>query len=316
MDSKLALGIDIGGTNTKIGLVNKHGGLLKFTSFPSRSQDHFEDFLQDLKNQVNTLLNGQEVLGIGIGAPDAVPSEGVMGHPANFNWGINVPLIDAIKNLFGLKTFLTNDANAAALGEWYFGQAKGMKNFVVITLGTGVGSGFVVEGQLLEGHKGIAGEFGHMIAIPNGRTCTCGLKGCLETYVAARGIRQTAREMVRESKMGSQLNGLPEKEIRVRRVAAAAREGDILARQVFEETGKILGRKLADLVALFNPEAIILSGGISKDSALFLNTTKKSMEAHLFSAFKDSTKILISKMEHANAAVLGASALVFKKLQQ
>ncbi|MDF1868522.1 MAG: ROK family protein, partial [Saprospiraceae bacterium] len=217
-----ALGIDIGGTSTKLGLVNKTGELLRFTSFPSRAQEDFKFFLEDLKSVTEDFLNEDKVIGVGIGAPDASPLDGTMSRPANFKWGEKVHLVDGISKVLNQKAFLTNDANAAALGEWYFGAAKGMTDFVVITLGTGVGSGFISNGRLLWGKRGMAGEFGHIVTKPNGRDCSCGHRGCLEMYASARGIRQTVLEFLAESEAPSSLRGYDLKNMSVRKIEKAA----------------------------------------------------------------------------------------------
>lgn len=311
MTSTNALGIDIGGTSTKLGLVNRSGDLLRFTSFPSRAQEKFEYFLQDLQSITEDFLGGDSIMGIGVGAPDASPLEGTMCRPANFKWGEKVHIIENIKKVLKHDAFLTNDANAAALGELYFGAAKGMTDFVVITLGTGVGSGFICDGRLLWGKRGMAGELGHVVVEPGGRACSCGHKGCLEMYVSARGIRQTVLDFLDENEEPSSLRGYDLKTMSVRKIEKAARAGDPFAVKTFQKAGKILGSKLADLVAIFDLEAIILSGGVSKAGNLLLEPTKKSMDESTFPAFRGQTKLLVSEMENANAAVLGAAALVF-----
>lgn len=316
MESTLALGIDIGGTSTKLGLVNRDGKLIRFVSFPSRAKESFDLFLKDLKTTADEFLNGESILGIGIGAPDASPLDGTMLHAANFNWGDRVPLIEEVSKILNHNTFLTNDANAAALGEWYFGAAKGMTDFVVITLGTGVGSGFVSNSRLVLGKRGMAGEFGHIIAMPNGRDCSCGHKGCIEMYASARGIRHTALEFLEEHKeVCSPLRGYDLKTMSVRKIEKSAREGDMIAQKTFEKTGLFLGMKLADLITLLDLEAIIISGGVSRAGDLLLKPTFESMNQHTFPAFRGKTKLLVSQMENANAAVLGAAALVFNSFE-
>lgn len=310
-----ALGIDIGGTSTKLGLVNHEGELIRFVSFPTRAREDFSFFLADLKNNTESFLNGEKILGIGIGAPDASPLDGSMSHPANFSWGDYIPLVESVTKVLGHKAFLTNDANAAALGEWYFGAGKGMTDFAVITLGTGVGSGFIVDSRLVLGKRGMAGEFGHIVAVPGGRDCSCGHKGCVEMYASARGMRMTALDFLAEFDGESPLRGYTLENMSVRKIEKAAREGDPVAINTFLKTGKILGSKLAVLIALFDLEAVILSGGVSKAGELLLKPTFEAMNANTFPAFRGITKLLVSKTENANAAVLGAAALVFNQVR-
>jgi len=316
MNQEQCLGIDIGGTSTKIGLVTRQGELRAFDTFPSRARESFDWFIADLTRHVQKLLEGQTIRGIGIGAPDASPLDGTMRHAANFNWGACVPLVEAVEKALGYPTALTNDANAAALGEWYFGVAKGMTDFVVITLGTGVGSGFVADGHLLQGKRGMAGEFGHVVVVPGGRQCSCGQRGCLEMYASARGIRLTALECVAEAGNVGPLAGYTLETMSVRKIEAAARRGDEAARRTFKISGRILGRKLADLVAIFDTEAIILSGGVSRAGDLLLKPVAENMEAFTFPAFRGKTRLLTSQMKNVNAAVLGAAALAFNVFDQ
>lgn len=315
----LAIGVDIGGTSTKIGLVNKVGEILVESHFPSHAKEPFRVFSKLFTETVHRMIadldDAYKIKGIGVGAPMAHPVLGVMTIPTNFpGWGTHVPIVEMIKKATGLPTFLTNDANTAALGEWYFGAAKGMNDFIVLTLGTGLGSGIVANGKLVQGSQGMAGEMGHIIASPGGRRCTCGRKGCLETYASVTGIKRTVAKLMADLEIPSKLRDVSYNNLDGLQITEAALEGDILAQKAFAYTGKVLGRKVADAVAYFNPEAVILAGGLAKAGDLLLKPIEQQMNKFLFRAFRNSVKLLLSENINANAAVTGAAVLVWENL--
>lgn len=315
---KLVLGIDIGGTLTKIGLVDMAGNILDAKIFSTESKGPFSDFISKLKKEIDPLLNVDpdkyKVISVGIGAPNSNVRTGQMEDPPNFNWGSRVPLQKSIADICNLPTALANDANAAALGEMTFGMAKGMKNFVVLTLGTGLGSGIIINGQLLTGQHGMAGELGHVNVDPNGRKCNCGLRGCLENYASVTGLKRTVFELISEMKEDSPLKRLSFEDLTGEKISEAANKGDAIAIKAFEITGEILGRKLADTAAHLDPEAYILAGGLGKSGDLLLKPTIASMEKNLFIAYKGKIKVEISTAASSNA-ILGPAALAMQYFQ-
>lgn len=314
MEKEVVLGIDIGGTYTKLGFVTKSGSILAHTKFDTEAKKPFAQFLKKLETQVNSLKSSlkhnQKITGIGVGAPNANSRTGNMEHPPNLNWGETVPLIKAIENLFGLPVAIANDANAAALGELKFGMGIGMNNFVVLTLGTGLGSGIISNGELLIGENGMAGELGHVNvnSTANARQCNCGLKGCLETYVSVTGIRRTIFELLAEMTNESFLRSISFDEMTGEIISEAAINGDVIALKAFEMTAETLGIQLADTAAHLDPEAFILLGGLSKAGDILLKSTIAAMEKNLFSAYKGKVKVLISETP-GDHAVLGPAAL-------
>lgn len=310
------IGLDIGGTHSKMAFVDATGKILASTRFPSFGQVSFDKFVQRLLEEVS-LLKKQfkqplHFLGMGVGAPDADSKNGTMEHPSNFNWGSSVPVAATLEQHLHFPVFLINDANASALGEMAFGTAKGKKDFFVVTLGTGLGSGIVVDGNILNGSRGFAGELGHVTIRENGRSCACGKKGCLETYASVTGLKRTVFKLLGNEYIESRLRHLSFTKMDGELIAEAAQKGDLLAQKAFEETGKVLGMGLANAAVLFDPELIILAGGLANAGDLLLKPTVKSMEEHLFGVYKNQLKVVISEMESANAAVLGAAALALK----
>lgn len=314
---KVTLGIDIGGTNTTYGLVSNSGEILMQNGLPTNAMDPAEDLFKRLFEQFDSEFenkkNELELVGIGIGAPNANYYRGTVESPPNLNWGV-VDLKGLLKKYYDLPSAITNDANAAALGELKFGTAKGMKNFIQITLGTGLGSGIVVDGKLLYGYSGFAGEMGHVISIRDGRKCGCGRRGCLETYVSASGLSRTLYELLADSNENSVLRDKSINEIDSKAIYEAAVTGDKIAQNAFKFTGKILGEAMADAVAYLSPEAIILFGGLANAGDLLLNPVKKHFENNLLSFYKGKIKILSSGLPEGDAAVLGASALIWNEL--
>lgn len=319
--SELAIGIDIGGTNTKYGVVNHRGeilqkGEMKTTRFPE--PDLFVAGLHEaLKPLLETIPATAMVKGIGIGAPNGNYYTGNIEYAPNLHWKGIVPLVKMVSEKFRLPATLTNDANAAAMGEMMYGAARGMKDFIVITLGTGVGSGIVANGQLIYGHDGFAGELGHVIVRPGGRKhWGTGMYGSLEAYASATGIAITAREMLEaNADAESLLRKYDNEKINARIVAECAAKGDKIANEVYRFTGQILGEALANFVMFSSPEAIILFGGVTKAGDLILKPTREHMEKNLLPIFRNKVKLIFSELEEADAAILGASALVWEAIE-
>ncbi|MEY1638572.1 ROK family protein [Tenuifilum osseticum] len=318
--AEVVAGIDIGGTNTVIGIVNRNGDILAESTLPTRCNATFDVFVKNLTGAIEQLLmelgHEHRLLGVGVGSPNGSYNLGAIVDAPNLEWKGILPLCKEITLLTGVPSVVTNDANAAALGELLFGAAKGMKNFVVITLGTGLGSGIVVDGKLVIGHDGFAGEFGHVVAKANGRQCGCGKKGCLETYASATGLRRTAFKMIADSNQPSMLRNVTYDKLTAKMITEAAKTGDPLARAAFEYTGLILGTRLADLVAILNPEAIFFFGGLANAGELLIDPVRRYMEEYMFPVFKGKVKLLLSGLQDKNAAVLGAAALIWEELDK
>ena len=314
---QLAIGIDIGGTGTKFGIVDRNGNLLFSSDISTRKHPGIEGFIDDLYANLDQLIQKAggigRIKGIGVGAPNGNYYTGTIEYAPNLPWKGVIPLAKLIENKFKLPVVLTNDANAAALGEMMYGAAKGMKDFIMITLGTGVGSGIVANGHLIYGHDGFAGELGHTIIIPDGRLHRgTGKHGSLESYASATGVMLTAQEMLEKSKKTSLLRKVPKDKLDSKAVYEAAMEGDELAKEIFDYTGKILGLALANFVMFSSPEAIILFGGLTKAGDLILKPTREHMEENLIQVFQNKVKILVSHLKESDAAILGASALVWE----
>ncbi|HEX5667831.1 MAG TPA: ROK family protein [Chitinophagaceae bacterium] len=318
ISQQYAIGIDIGGTNTKFGLVNHRGDISYHGAILTHKHEAIEDFIEDLYQALEPAINdsgGMEYIrGIGIGAPNGNIYKGTIEYAPNLRWKGIIPLADLIGKRFGLPARLTNDANAAAVGEMTYGSAKGMKDFIMITLGTGVGSGIVANGQLIYGHDGFAGELGHTITIPDGRLHPgTGHKGSLEAYASATGVARTALEFLEERpKEDSLMRNYAKEEIDSRVVYDCAMQGDAMALEVYQFTGKVLGLAFANFVMFSSPEAIILFGGMAKAGDLILKPTREHMEKNLLPIFQNKVKIIFSELKEADAAILGASALVWE----
>lgn len=314
---KAALGIDIGGTNTDFAFVDRNGKVLVEDRISTKGFAEVEVFLGALNEKVrlacHRLPGRTEVVGIGIGAPMGNINKGTIEHAADLPWKGIIPLADLMKKYTDVPILVTNDANAAALGEKIYGGAKDMDNFVVITLGTGLGSGIVVDGKLLYGQDGFAGEVGHTIVRPGhtNRECGCGRVGCLETYVSATGIKRTMFKILADFIDDSELRHINYNDMTSLDISEAAERGDDLAIKAFEHTGEMLGLKLADLVAHTNPEAIFLFGGLTLAKGLIMEPTIKSFEESLLSIYRGRVKLLPSQLNSTNSAVLGASALAW-----
>lgn len=308
------IGIDIGGTNTVFGIVDARGTVIASSSIKTSKHQNVEDYIDELYAEITRLIEANDAVdkinGIGVGAPNANYYTGNIEHAANLIWKGVIPLAKMLEEKFGVPVAITNDANAAAIGEMTYGAARGMKDFIMITLGTGVGSGIVVDGKLVYGHDGFAGELGHMIVKrTNGRLCGCGRTGCLEAYCSATGVARSAREFLEISQEPSLLRNIPIDQITSKDVYDAAMKGDKLAIDIFNYTGTILGEAMADMTVFSSPQAFILFGGLAKSGDLLLKPLREAFEKNLMSTFKGKPKILLSELKEADAAVLGASAL-------
>ena len=315
MTKPYVLGVDIGGTNTVFGIVDARGQVLASDSIKTKKHTDFDEYVKELHEAAERLIEKNDaqdkIQGIGIGAPNANYYTGEILNPPNLPWGPVIPLAEKVSMAFGgIPVAVTNDANAAALGEMTYGAARGMKDFIMITLGTGVGSGIVVNGQLVYGHDGFAGELGHLIVKRNnGRMCGCGRTGCLEAYCSATGVARTAREFLEVRTEPSTLRDLQIEDITSKDVYDAAMAGDKMAKEIFNYTGTILGEAFADMVSFTSPQAIILFGGLAKSGDLLMKPLKEAFERSLMPVFKGKTKIILSELKESDAAVLGASAL-------
>lgn len=316
MSKPYVIGIDLGGQTAKFGIVDARGNVLKQTAIRSNTQNNPEEFINDLAEGIKKLIEKEysidDIRGIGVGAPNGNYYTGCIENAANLTWAKNqvVHFADMLSKQVGVPVALTNDANAAAVGEMTYGAARGMKNFIMITLGTGVGSGIVINGDVVYGHDGFAGELGHTCAIRNnGRICGCGKTGCLEAYASAMGVARTAREIIELTDRKTLLRNIPAENITSKDVFDAAIEGDEVAKDIFAFTGRMLGEKFADFVAFSAPEAIILFGGLTKAGDLIYKPIVESMNLNLMPIWRGKVKILFSTLNESDAAILGASAL-------
>jgi len=312
----IVLGIDIGGTNTKFGFVDREGRCLADGAIPTLGDQPPGQMFQRLHAGAAELLaglDGCELAGIGVGAPNANYYTGTIDLPPNLSW----PWVDLRAELaphFQVPVAATNDANAAAMGEMLFGAARGMRDFIVITLGTGLGSGIVVNGEVVYGFSGFAGEIGHTIVDPAGRLCGCGRRGCLEVYASASGLMLTVAELLAGNGAPSLLRGLEPGQMTSKLIFESAQAGDRLALEAFDRTGDLLGRKLADAVAYTGPEAIFLFGGLVSAGDLLFDPTRRAMEANLLNIYQGTVKLLHSGVPEGKAAILGAGALIWNEL--
>jgi glucokinase len=308
-NNKTYIGIDIGGTNTVIGLVDFKGKFLTENTFPTLSKESFELFMMKLDSEITAIFDHCEIgpSGIGIGIPGANIKTGVVEAPENFNWGhINLQQMFTVK--YNLPVKIINDADAAALGELCFGVAQDLKNFIHVTLGTGVGSSTIVNGKIVTGHLGMAGELGHTKVYPSNRMCSCGKRGCLETYVSANGIRRTVFELLSTEQTTSELRELNFTQLSPKIVTDLVLKGDAIAIKTYQYTGKILGEKLANLIGLINPEAIVFSGGLVAAGRFLFEPMKNSIEENLLQMHKNTVEIRFSDPD-TNYAVLGAVSI-------
>lgn len=316
--SKYVIGIDVGGTTCKFGIVDRNGHILEQSRIPTNEHEAAQEFINDLYDNLQPMIERvggvKNILGIGMGAPNANYYTGTIEYAPNLKWKGIIHMSELMEKKFGLITKLTNDANAAAVGEQMYGCAKDMKDFITITLGTGVGSGIVINGDIVLGHDGFAGELGHTIIRPGGRLHKgTNMHGSLEAYASATGVRETAIELLTEHpERESLLRDYPINKLTSESVYDCAMKGDTIANEIFEFTGQILGESLANFIMFSSPEAIILFGGLTKAGQLLLNPTRRSMEANLLPIFQNKVKLLFSELKEADAAILGASALIWK----
>ncbi len=317
---EIIVGIDIGGTTTKFGLVDSQGAVIYHNSIETQVREDFNDYMSDLQEAIHDAINQVDsslsVKGIGVGAPNGNYYRGTIEHAANLRWKGIIPVVEMMEQDFNVPTIITNDANAAAMGEAIYGNASGMNDFVVITLGTGLGSGIVTNGKLVHGHDGFAAELGHVTVNPNGRQCGCGRKGCLETYVSATGLKRTVYKLLADHLEDSELRSHSFDELTTKMISDCAQRNDIIAKEAFEYTGAILGSKLADTVAHTNPEAIFILGGLSQAGDLIFEPTIRHLEKNLMTIYQGKVKVLPSGLPNQTAPILGASSLIvnhFKK---
>lgn len=316
--AEYAIGIDIGGTTSKFGIVNHRGDISNIGEIDTKNHKDINLFIDELYNElqpaIQTIGGIEYIKGIGVGAPNGNYYSGTIEYAPNLQWRGIIPLAKLITDKFNVPCTLTNDANAAAIGELMYGAGRGMRDFIMITLGTGVGSGIIANGQLIYGHDGFAGELGHTIIRPGGRLhWGTGMKGSLETYTSATGISITAKEILDE-RVGEEslLRKIPHEKITSKRVYEAAIKDDPIAKEVFQITGQILGEALANFIMFSSPEAIILFGGVIKAGKLLMDPTKASMEKNLLPIFQNKVKLIFSELNESDAAILGASALVWE----
>ena len=318
MDMPYVVGIDVGGQTSKLGVVDMRGQVLAQTVIRTDTHDEIEPYIDDLAEAVNKVITDAgvagQVRGIGMGIPNGNYYTGEIENAVNLKWGKQgtLPVAKLLSDkMGGIPVALTNDANAAAMGEMTYGAARGMKNFIMITLGTGVGSGIVINGEVVYGHDGFAGELGHTCVVRhNGRLCNCGKTGCLETYASATGVARTAREWLDMSEEPSVLRSLDN--ITSKDVYDAAKEGDKLAIKIFEYTGTILGESFADFIAVRSPEAIVLFGGLARSKEFLREPIENAMNANVLSLWRNKVKIVFSQLKESDAAILGASALAWE----
>ncbi|MDR0766309.1 MAG: ROK family protein [Odoribacteraceae bacterium] len=311
MQEQVAAGIDIGGTNTVIGLINARGECLAREAIKTWDYPRVEDFVERLHVIAGELVaaSGTTIAGIGIGVPAGNPDRGTV-HASNLPWKGVVPIASLFEARFHLPVFVTNDAKAAVLGEMTYGAARNMKNFAVVTLGTGLGCGIVLNGEIVYGHDGFAGELGHVIVTPGGRACQCGRRGCLETYVSATGIKRTALELLATEIEDSSLRDLPLQALGSKSINEAAAQGDSIALKTFQRAGEVLGLALANLAAIIHPEAIFLQGGAARAGTWFHDAVSRSMNENLLFLYKG--KVTVQRSSLHGGAIIGASALVWR----
>lgn len=316
---KVVAGVDIGGTNTVYGLVDEKGKVLSQGSFKTTDYPKVENFVTTLTAVIKKLLAANKefkLAGIGIGAPDANYHRGTIEHAPNLAWKGIVPLADLIRKKIDVPVLVTNDANAAAMGEMIFGGAKKMKDFIVLTLGTGLGSGIVIDGKMVYGHTGFAGELGHMTVVPNGRECGCGRKGCLETYASASGLVRTVLNLMSEMRDESPLRDIPPSKLTSKKIAEAAAKKDPIAVRAMNETAEILGFGIINSIVFSSPEAIFLFGGLAQAGELLFKPVRAYLEKNNYILMKNTVKILPSGISESNGAVRGSAALIWNDLKK
>jgi len=316
---EVVAGIDIGGTNTVFGLVDKSGKILAENSLRTTDYPKIENFVSALTDSIKTLMSGKSNLklaAIGVGAPNANYHKGTIELAPNLAWKGIVPLAEYIRKKIDVPVSMTNDANAAAMGEMLFGGAKKMKDFIILTLGTGLGSGIVINGEVVYGHTGFAGELGHTIVIPGGRDCGCGRQGCFETYASASGLVRTLLYMLSEMREESSLRGVAPSDLTAKKIADAAAENDPIALEALDYTAELLAFGIVNAIGFSSPEAVFLFGGLAQAGEMLFMPTRKYVDETVQPIFKGTVKILPSAISESNAAVLGAAALAWNELKK
>lgn len=315
IEKPYVIGLDMGGTNSVFGIVDQRGTIKSQTAIATKAYPDFDDYVKASVDALQPALDAvggiQNIRAMGIGAPNGNYYNGTIEYAANLLWEGVVPVAEKFQEALGIPVRVTNDANAAAMGEMTYGVARGMKNFIMITLGTGVGSGIVVDGKVVYGSDGFAGELGHFVIdhTGNGRVCGCGRRGCLETYTSATGVARTAREMLETHSEDSLLRQLDPEKITSYDVFKAAEKGDALALEIFEFTGSLLGRTCADYAAFNSPEAFVFFGGLTKAGEYLMKPLRKAYDENVLNIYRGKAKLLVSSLNGSEAAVLGASAL-------
>jgi glucokinase len=315
---EVVAGIDIGGTNTVLGLVDREGNLLAEDRFKTTDYPEISDFISAMVMAISKMMKertGINLKGIGIGAPNANYHKGTIEFAPNLSWKGIVPLAKYVREKTDVTVAVTNDANAAAMGEMIFGGARNMKNFIVITLGTGLGSGIVINGELVYGHTGFAGELGHQIIVPGGRDCGCGRQGCFETYASASGLVRTVMNMLSDMREPSLLRDIPPSQITSKLIVEKANENDPIALEAIDYTAEMLGFGIANAIAFSSPEAVFLFGGLVKAGDILLDPVRQYTDQNVFPIYKGTYKILPSAVSESNAAVVGAAALAWNELK-
>lgn len=321
MDTKkLVVGIDIGGRGTKFGLVDRIGNIHAEANIVTGNYSNFDDYIIAIKDVIagfEKIADGIEIIGIGIGAPNGNHRTGLIAFAPNLPWKGELAIVDKLQKYFpGICIALDNDANAAAIGEMIYGGAAKIRDFLFVTLGTGLGSGFIANGEMIYGHDGLAGELGHVIVERNGRHCGCGRCGCLETYVSATGIERTVAELLAKHNDDSIFRNKNFKEITSEDICNAAKNGDVIAQKAFNKTGEILGVALANAVAITAPKAIFLFGGLAKAGGLILKPTIESFEENVLKFWKNKIKICMSELQDKNVSILGAASLAWNSINK
>jgi len=314
--NEIVAGIDVGGTNTLLGLVDEKGKILADETIITTDYPEVTDFIKALAVSINKMLDAHKnmtLIGIGIGAPNANFYKGTIELAANLTWKGLIPFADMVRKEIDVPVLMTNDANAAAMGEMIFGGARGMKNFIVLTLGTGLGSGIVINGQMLYGHTGFAGELGHSVIVPEGRDCGCGRKGCLETYASATGLVRTVLYLLSEKRGNSILRDIVPGELTSKMVAEAAANNDLLALEAMDYTADKLASGIVNAIAFSSPEAVFLFGGLANAGDMLLEPVRKYVDMKVLPVFKNTFRIELSAIPENNAAILGASALIWNE---